>query len=48
MAQFMPTETNHAAQNTNRYAYLGDALESYVFLPPAIVVLAFLFAEFSD
>jgi hypothetical protein len=38
----------HTADNTNQYAYLGDTLERRVFLPPATVALAFLFAEFAD
>jgi hypothetical protein len=44
----MPAETKHATQNANQYAYLRGALERHVFLPPATVTPAFLFAEFAD
>jgi hypothetical protein len=44
----MPTATKHATQNANQYADLRDTLERHVFLPPATVTPAFLFAEFAD
>lgn len=48
MAVFMLTETKHAADKTNQDADLRDTLERHVFLPPATVAPAFLFAEFAD
>ena len=47
MAVFMRSD-KHTADKTNQYAYLRDTLERRVFLPPATVALAFLFAEFVD
>ena len=43
----MPTETKHATENANQYAYLRGTLERHVFLPPASVTPAFRFAEFA-
>lgn len=43
----MPTETKHATQNASQYADLLGTLERHVFLPPANVTPAFLFAEFA-